>query len=171
VRRQVFAEEVQHLRIELSVEVSTVEARRIINTLERHRLRFIVRARHARARRLRTVQWRTSAHNCGIERREHGPPVVGRELLQRPGQGDANAVAREKKVEMCGIGGTVEFRAVGQVLFQGHDIFRSDTHATAFRAPQLSPLTARDSHLFGRACSGSVALRASVIDPDMQLLV
>jgi hypothetical protein len=89
VRRQVFAEELQHLRIELSVEVSTVEAGRIINALERHRLRFIVRA-------------------------------------------------REKKVEMCGIGGTVELRAVGQVPFQGHDIFRSDTQATAFRAPQLN---------------------------------
>ena len=64
VRRQVFAEEVQHLRFELSVEVSTVEARRIINTLERHRFRFLIRA-------------------------------------------------REKKVEMCGIGRAVEFRAVG----------------------------------------------------------
>ena len=71
------------------MEDSTVEARRIIDALERHCLRFIIRA-------------------------------------------------REKKVEMCGIGRTVEFRAVEQVVFQGHDIFRSDTHATAFRAPQLN---------------------------------
>src|SRR5580698_2274958 len=87
--RQVLAEEFQHLRIELSMEGGAIEARRIINTLERQRLRFLIRT-------------------------------------------------REKKVEMCGIGRTVEFRALGQVVFQGHDIFGSDTQATAFRAPQLN---------------------------------
>jgi hypothetical protein len=121
MRRQVFAEEFQHLRIEPAVEASTVEARRFSNTLEGHRLRFAIRA-------------------------------------------------REGKIEMCGIDGTAEFRVAGQVLIQGHDIFRSDTHAAAFRAPQLNGdryllqtglLTPSHTQMIGDGSAGTFGLSDS----------